>query len=155
MKPEETVDYNIKVAWHAIARLYGQQAAREGLTTGMGFVLLNIDPHEGTPTTKIAPKMGLEARSLTRLLANLEEKGLIYRVPDEHDRRSVRIRLTETGLKRRDEAREVVLQFNKVVQAALDPAELQTFFKVIRQINGMIDQKGIFAAEGSAVPRSS
>lgn len=144
MKPEESVDYNIKVAWHAISRMYGQQASREGLTTGMGFVLLNIDPQEGTATTKIAPKMGLESRSLTRLLANLEEKGLIYRVPDEYDRRSVRIRLTELGMKRREEARQVVLRFNEVVQAAIDPQELQIFFKVIRQINGMVDQKGIF-----------
>ena len=148
MKAEETVDYNIKVAWHAIARLYGQQAARADLTTSIGFVLLNIDPQEGTPTTKIAPKMGLEARSLTRLLKSMEEKGLIYRVPDEQDRRSVRIRLTELGLVRRDEARQTVRHFNQVVQQAIDPGELQTFFKVIRQINGMIEQKAIFPAEG-------
>ena len=43
MKPEETVDYNIKVAWHAISRMYNTQAAQNDITTSIGFVLLNID----------------------------------------------------------------------------------------------------------------
>ena len=59
MKPEETVDYNIKVAWHAISRMYNTQAARYDITTSIGFVLLNIDQELGTPATKIAPLLGL------------------------------------------------------------------------------------------------
>ena len=55
MKPEETVDYNIKVAWHAISRMYNTQAAQNDITTSIGFVLLNIDQERGTPATKIAP----------------------------------------------------------------------------------------------------
>ncbi len=58
MKPEETVDYNIKVAWHAISRMYNTQAAQNDITTSIGFVLLNIDQEKGTPATKIAPPAG-------------------------------------------------------------------------------------------------
>jgi MarR family transcriptional regulator, organic hydroperoxide resistance regulator len=144
MKPEETVDYNIKVAWHAISRMYGQQAAHIDITTSIGFVLLNIDPTIGTPTTKIAPLLGLEARSLTRLLKSMESKGLIYRVPDEVDRRSVRIRLTDLGLERREISRQTVRQFNHVVQRAIAPADLQTFFNVTRLITELVERKEIF-----------
>jgi MarR family transcriptional regulator, organic hydroperoxide resistance regulator len=75
MKREETVDYHIKSAWHAISRMYNQQAVQEDFTTAIGFVLININSKEGTPATKIAPLMGLEARSLTRMLKSMEEKG--------------------------------------------------------------------------------
>ena len=85
MKREETVDFQIKAAWHAIARMYNQQALKYGGTMSIGFALLNIHTEEGTPATKIAPLMGLEARSLTRLLNSMEEKGLIYRVTDKFD----------------------------------------------------------------------
>jgi DNA-binding MarR family transcriptional regulator len=78
MTPEETVDYNIKVAWHAISRMYNTQAAKHDITTSIGFVLLNIDQENGTPATKIAPLLGLETRSLTRILRSMEERGLIY-----------------------------------------------------------------------------
>ncbi|MBT1703124.1 MarR family winged helix-turn-helix transcriptional regulator, partial [Chryseosolibacter indicus] len=91
MRREETVDYHIKAAWHAIARMYNQQAIKNDFTMSMGFVLLNINSEEGVPATKIAPLMGLEARSLTRLLKSMEEKGFIYRIGDASDKRLVRI----------------------------------------------------------------
>jgi len=81
LKREETIDFNIKAAWHAIARMYNQQAIKYGGTMSVGFALLNINSEEGTPATKIGPLMGLETRSLTRLLKSMDEKGLIYRGP--------------------------------------------------------------------------
>ena len=144
MKPEDTLDYNIKVAWHAIARMYGQQAARLDITTSIGFVLLNIDPVAGTPTTKIAPQLGLEARSLSRLLKNMEAKGLIDRRPDPTDRRSVRVCLTEMGLARRETSRLSVRHFNHVVQDQLAPDDLIVFFKTIRRITELVEGKDIF-----------
>src|SRR5688572_5717878 len=101
MRKEETVDYHIRSAWHAIARMYNQEAGRHDATMAIGFVLLNIDAEEGTPATKIAPQMGLEPRSLTRILKTLEEKKAIYREVDKTDKRSVRIFLTEEGKKAR------------------------------------------------------
>ena len=77
MKREETIDYHIRSAWHAISRMYNQQAQEYDATMSMGFALLVIDSEVGTPATKIGPMMGLEARSLTRLLKSLEEKKLI------------------------------------------------------------------------------
>ena len=64
MKKKESVDYHIKVCWHAISRMYNQQAAQYDITTSIGFVLINIDPTDGTPATKIAPLMGLSPSKL-------------------------------------------------------------------------------------------
>lgn len=144
MKPEETVDYNVKVCWHAIARMYNLQAAQYGITTSIGFVLLNIHPQEGTPATKIAPKMGLEARSLTRILKSMEEDGLIYKVGDAVDKRSVRIFLTDKGLAKKEVARQTVKTFNQKVRAVIPAEELELFFKVIARINGIIDTKAVY-----------
>ena len=102
MKKEETVDFNIKVAWHAISRMYNQYGQMFDITASTGFVLLNIDVENGTPATKIAPLMGLESRSLTRMLKAMEDKGWIYREKDPDDGRSVRIFLTDKGKEKRD-----------------------------------------------------
>ena len=104
MKKEEYVDYYIKTAWHSLSRLYNQKAQKHGVTTSAAFVLLNISSSEGTPATKIAPAMGLETRSLTRMLKTLEEKGYIYRKKDINDGRSVRIYLTEIGMEKKGKA---------------------------------------------------
>jgi DNA-binding MarR family transcriptional regulator len=144
MKPEETVDYNIKVAWHAISRMYNAQAARYDITTSIGFVLLNIDQELGTPATKIAPLLGLETRSLTRILRSMEEKGLIYKQADTQDKRSVRIFLTDLGLEKKEVSRQTVRHFNQKMRAKIPQSQLDTFFKVASQITSMIEGKTLF-----------
>lgn len=144
MKREETIDFNIKAAWHAIARMYNQQAMKYGGTMSVGFALLNINSEEGTPATKIGPMMGLETRSLTRLLKSMEEKGLIYRETDKNDKRSVRICLTKTGKKNKEKARDTVLRFNEAIREEIPGHKLDVFFEVVQEINKLIERNEIY-----------
>lgn len=139
MKREDTVDFHIKSAWHAISRMYNQKAAQEDFTTSIGFVLININSKEGTPATKIAPMMGLEARSLTRMLKSMEEKGLIYKKPDPIDKRSVRIFLTEEGKRKKEISVKTIKDFNLAVRELVSEEELQSFFQVFDKINQAIE----------------
>lgn len=143
MKREETVDYNIKTAWHAINRMYNQEALKNDITTSIGFVLLNINSHEGTPATKIAPLIGLESRSLVRMLKTMEERGLICRKADPADKRLVRIFLTPQGKEKKDIAYKTVMAFNQYVHDQVPQHELNIFFKVIQQINQIVEEKNI------------
>jgi DNA-binding MarR family transcriptional regulator len=140
MKREETVDYHIKSAWHAISRMYNQQAAEEGFTTAIGFVLININSKEGTPATKIAPLIGLETRSLTRMLKTMEEKGLIFKKADPTDKRSVRIFLTEEGKEKKERSIKTIMEFNEQVREVVSEQELGIFFGVFEKIQTVIDQ---------------
>lgn len=130
MKKEESIDYYIKSSWHSLSRLYNQKAQRHGITTSIAFILLNISTSEGTPATKIAPLMGLESRSLTRALKNLEEKGYIYKEKDAFDKRSVRIFLTEKGKEKKGRAIDTVKTFNQFVRERVPEEKLNTFFQV-------------------------
>ncbi len=113
-------------------------------TMSIGFALLNIHSEEGTPATKIAPLMGLEARSLTRLLKSMDERGLIYREADKTDKRSVRIYLTREGKKNKEKARETVLRFNEAVREQVPVQKLEVFFEVLQEINKMIERNDIY-----------
>ncbi|MDX5479982.1 MAG: MarR family transcriptional regulator [Cyclobacteriaceae bacterium] len=139
MKREDTVDFHIKSAWHAISRMYNQKAAQEDFTTSIGFVLININSKDGTPATKIAPLMGLEARSLTRMLKSMEEKGLIYKKPDPTDKRSVRIFLTEEGKRKKEISVKTIKNFNLAVRELVSEEELKSFFQIFDKINQAIE----------------
>ncbi|MFA7471773.1 MAG: MarR family transcriptional regulator, partial [Spirosomataceae bacterium] len=91
MRKEKTVDFHIKWAWHSISKMYNSVAARFDMTMATCYVLLNIDIEKGTPATKIGPSLGMEPRSMVRMLKTLEERGLIYREVDDNDKRFVRI----------------------------------------------------------------
>lgn len=147
MKREETIDHNIKASWHAISRMYNQQAVKHDITTSMGFVLLNINSEYGTPATKIAPMMGLESRSLTRMLKSMEEKGLIYKKPDPEDKRSVRIFLTAEGVEKKEISRITVLKFNNEVRNRIDKKRLNVFFDVVSEINEIIEHGKVYESK--------
>lgn len=144
MKREETVDYNVKTLWHSISRMYNQFGIPYDITASTGFVLLNINVEEGTPATKIAPLLGMESRSLTRMLKSMEEKGWVYREKDPEDGRSVRIRLTEEGQEKRELSKRAVQEFNKKIRSIVDTEELTVFFEVLRKIYGVASDTSLF-----------
>jgi MarR family transcriptional regulator, organic hydroperoxide resistance regulator len=143
MRPEETIDHPIRWAWHRIARRYNAEASKHGGTMSVGYVLLSIDP-EGTPSTKLGPKMGMEPRSLVRTLQAMEDEGLIKRTPDGSDKRVVRVHLTPKGQKMRDVSRQTVIRFNTAVRAKIPATQLATFHRVMGQINHLLDQDELF-----------
>lgn len=143
MKPEETIDFQIKFAWQYISRFYNDIAAKYNTTWASGNVLLNIDLQNGTPATALGPKMGMEATSLSRILKNLESKGLIVKEPHPTDKRIVIIKLTAEGLEKREEAIQAVKAFNNHIMSKLTPEQLKTFFEVIQIIVNEIESKNI------------
>jgi len=144
LKREETIDYHLKAAWHAIARMYNQQALNYNGTMSIGYALLNIPSEEGAPAMKIGPLMGLEPRSLTRLLNSMEEKKLIYREVDKNDKRSVKVYLTKEGKKMKEKSRETVLRFNEAVREEVPADKLEVFFEVVQTINQIIEKNNIY-----------
>jgi DNA-binding MarR family transcriptional regulator len=134
--------------WQKIIRLYNVEAAKFGGTMSVGYVLLNIDK-EGTPSTKLGPKMGMESRSLTRTLKTMEENGLIRKSHHENDRRLVLIHLTDEGKRYRDTARKVVLQLNAYLRAQIPEDKLNTFFEVAQHMNQILQSPEVFRANTS------
>lgn len=132
------VDFAIRHLWHKISRMYNQKANEYGMTMSIGFILLNIDK-EGTPSTQLGPKMGMEPTSLSRTLKTMEEKGLIRREPGKVDKRKVLIFLTETGLEKRRMTRDFVYEFNNKMMESIPKGKLKTFFEVAQKLDKSVD----------------
>lgn len=138
MSPKETVDFHIRWAWQAISRHYNGRASEFGGTMSIGYALLNID-REGTPSTSLGPKMGMEATSLSRTLKKMEEEGLIRREKDQVDKRKVHLFLTDLGEQMREQSRRTVIDFNNAIREMVSEKELKTFFKVMSGINEVLE----------------
>ena len=143
MKPEETIDFPIRKVWSRISRLYNTEASKYGGTMAIGQILLSIDP-EGTPSTKLGPKMGMESRSLVRTLQAMEEAGLIKRVACKEDKRVVRMHLTAKGKQMRDVSRDTVVKFNQAVQSRFTKQQLDSFRTVMNELDRILEQEQLF-----------
>ena len=144
---EKTIDYILRSTWMSVMKMYNEEAGKKGSTMATGFALISIDPEEGTPSTALGPKMGMEATSLSRTLKGMEEKGLIERKPNPLDGRGVLIHLTPFGKEMRDFSRNVVIRFDEVVNENVPTEELETFKRVAHTILELINSKKIYETD--------
>ena len=141
---DKTIDYILRTTWLAVNKMYNEEAAKFDTTMATGFALLSIDPENGTPSTSLGPKMGMEATSLSRTLKAMEDKGLIVRKPNPEDGRGVLIYLTDFGKEKRNYSKERVLIFNDAIKKNVSEEQLKHFYEVADVINNMISNKKIY-----------
>jgi DNA-binding MarR family transcriptional regulator len=142
MKHRETTDYLLKLVWQTLANKYNQLAAEHGITQSIGYLLMNIDEREGTTVSQVASLLGLKSTSLSRMLSNLEDMGLIYRELNQGDKRSVKIYLTSLGVDKRQAAKNVVRHFNDYLDEHITDTEKQQLAALLKKINQLtIDYK--------------
>jgi MarR family transcriptional regulator, organic hydroperoxide resistance regulator len=134
------IDFEIRQNWHKISRLYNQKAAEHGITISIGFILLIIDK-EGTPSTQLGPRMGMEPTSLSRTLKTMEDKGLIFRVEDKIDKRKMLVFLTEEGILKRKEAKKVIMNFNEKLMMKISKTKLKVFFDVMSRVDQIVEEE--------------
>ncbi len=141
---DKTIDYILRATWQAVARMYNEEASKFDGSMAIGFALLSIDKDDGTPSSYISNRMGMEPTSLTRTLKTLEEKGLITKKKNPDDGRGVLIYLTELGKEKRELSRNTVIQFNNTIKQHISEDKLQHFIEVAETINDLITEKKVF-----------
>lgn len=135
VKHQETIDYFLKLVWQTVANRYNQLVTEFGITQSIGYLLINIDEHEGTTVSQAAALLGLKSTSLSRMLNQLEKMGLIYRESNKEDKRSVKIYLTPLGNEKRLMARALVKQFNNYLNDHIKEADKQHLIETLKKIN--------------------
>lgn len=144
MKREKTIDHALRATWQSVAKAYNEQAQKHDSTMAMAQALLYIDYEQGTPSTALGPSMGMEATSLSRILTNMEDKGLIIREKNPDDGRGMIVKLTELGKEKRELSKASVLQFNNLIKENIAEIKIRHFFEVTDLINKLIADKAIF-----------
>jgi DNA-binding MarR family transcriptional regulator len=137
---DPTIDFFIRQTWHKISRMYNQQAAEHNMTISTGYILLIIDKN-GTPSTQLGPRMGMEPTSLSRTLKTMEDDGFIYRKVDKVDKRKVLIFLTAKGLDQRKISKKVVLDFNNKLLSKIPKNKLKVYFEVMEKIDQIAENE--------------
>jgi DNA-binding MarR family transcriptional regulator len=137
---DQMVIYNLRKGWFHISRLYNEMAAEHDTTVSVAFVLLAINEEEGTPVTRIAPRMGMEPNSLSRVLKSMEEKGFIYRKKDATDKRMAYVCLTDFGKEKREVALRAVFRLERELVNKVDEDKLKAFFEVAEHIPNAIEE---------------
>jgi DNA-binding MarR family transcriptional regulator len=98
--------------------------ARLGLTSTQAGALFCVHDTEGTAIGELAEHLDLAQSAASGLAQRLEHAGLVARAPNPQDGRSVRLVLTRTGRRRRQQAVSIAQAGNAALSVGLSEAEL-------------------------------
>jgi DNA-binding MarR family transcriptional regulator len=87
----------LRFAGRSLHLLQERWAEKHGLSEGRMSVMLHLHRRGPTALGDLADELDTTPRNITGLVDHLERDGLVERVPDAEDRRSVRACLTEAG----------------------------------------------------------
>ncbi|BEP13007.1 MarR family transcriptional regulator [Acidothermaceae bacterium B102] len=125
----------------AIARIYRQlrQDNTEGLTLTQLSTLARVEENEPVRPGQLATLEGISPSTLTRLIASLEELGLIERTTDPADGRVSHLQLTDHGRGALDQirSRRTALLQSRLSQLGPDArASLLAAIPALEQLGG-------------------
>jgi len=114
----------LRIAGRALHHMQERWAEKHGLSEGRLGVLFRLFRCGPTPLGDLAADLDTTPRNITGLVDHLERDGLVERVPDPEDRRSVRARLTEPGRSRIESIWQEGLQHQHEIAGGMNKEEL-------------------------------
>ncbi len=121
-----------RVLAHASATAF----ARHGVHEGQQYILLRLWDEDGLAPGELAKRLGLATPTVTRAAARMEAAGLLRRVPDERDRRLVRLFLTERG---RALEKDIGREIDKLSERALGSLDQSERAALVRYLHSIRD----------------
>jgi DNA-binding MarR family transcriptional regulator len=111
-----------------------------GVTASQGGTILSLPAKKTLSMNELSAVAGVDNSTMTRMVDQLVEKGLVYRQADEKDRRLVRIGLTPAGQKLQKELAGALAGFYAASLEGIPDEERQTIIKSLERLKSAVEQ---------------
>ncbi len=106
-----------------LKKVFDKKLEKYQLTSAMWCVLMAVFENESLTQKELSDILCIETPTVTKIIDNLEKKGLIIRAPYEGDRRAYRIKSTDKAKEIKDDIFNVGNDFMQWVKRDLSPEE--------------------------------
>ena len=128
---------NINVALRSINTIYAAKVSPLGLSVIEGYCLQALYVEDGLHASELSREVGRAATSFTPILDGLEQKNLIKRRTDPHDRRAVHVFLTPSALSLRADVLAIAQQMDAQIREVIAENDLQAFLRVLEMLQSL------------------
>ena len=135
LRVEGIVD-RINGSQRRVRRMLDETLEEHGLSSGEWHVLGRLARSEGgrRPAGDLAKKVDLSSAAMTNRLDRLEKAGLVRRIQDKTDRRSVQVEITTEGRKLWERAVDTQAAKEAIVAEALSPDQQDQLNDLLRRL---------------------
>ena len=141
MALQSCINYLLTVAQHQVFQAFSAGLEPFNITPGQYGVLGCLWERGSCTPKEIAQILQLENSTVSGVLDRMQKRGLIDRVVDPNDRRSVRVVPTEEGLALKDGVLKVIDQLNVQILEGFTQEQWAVLLDCLRQV-GRVDHAG-------------
>ena len=134
LEPERSVGFLIKRCGVLMTQIAERRFESQPISFNQWIILirLTISPHASP--TELSEFMGHDMGALTRLVDELEHKGLVRRERSQHDRRAVEITLTPEGRRLGYAGKRYVVELLNELVEPYSHAEIDLFISLLQRL---------------------
>lgn len=126
---------NLRDLSHVMRSLYEGKGSQKRIL----MILNETDGH--ITQRELTGRLGIRPGSASEVIAKLETAGYIRRTPDETDRRTVEIELTESGRKAAQEALQQRMHRHEEMFSCLTGEEKELLLTLLEKVRGDWEQR--------------
>jgi DNA-binding MarR family transcriptional regulator len=138
--PDEPQDETLAEVFWAVARrlrhLNREVLAPWDVTPSQSRAIVVLARHGTMRLSELAEHLRIVARSATEVVDDLQERGLVERLPDPRDRRATLVRLTERGTEVATAIRATRFAEAESFFSTLTPADRAELNRILRTLRG-------------------
>lgn len=113
-----------------------------------GSILLSLFEEEGLQMGELARRTRLSKQTVTTLIRDMRDKGLVRRIRDADDGRAYRIYLSARARGFREVADEVLAELNRQVEETLSPRDVESLRQSLDRLIHLGRSDGATASGG-------
>jgi DNA-binding MarR family transcriptional regulator len=133
-RAENSVGYQIRATHLTFAKYLRNRLQPHKVTPGQWFFLRALWEEEGLSQRELSRRVGTTEPTTVSALRLLERNGLIDRVRNTQDRRTINIFLTPKGRELKDTLLPGVLELNRIATEGLSREEVQDAFRLLNKM---------------------
>lgn len=141
MELEHTIMQSIvRISHNGRRKLHKQAEGKGHCHRGYGHILDLLSANNGLTQQQIAQTLGIRPQSASEAVTNLEEQGLIQKLPNPQDKRSFLLYITSEGLNRQKQIRQHMQHNACRILAPLSEAEKNTLQALLLKVVAALEE---------------
>ncbi len=133
-------DESLAEAFWAVARTLRHRSKESlapwDITPSQSRAVMTLARHGTVRLSALSEHLRIAPRSVTEVVDGLQERGLVERLPDPHDRRATLVRLTDKGTELATAIRAARVADAEGFFGVLDDADRAELGRILRRLRG-------------------
>jgi MarR family transcriptional regulator, organic hydroperoxide resistance regulator len=132
---DDSVGYQLRVAYVAVRRHFEAAMDRLDLTQKQTGVLWLIDANSGVSQIALANELGMDRASMMAIIDRLQERGLVVRKRSTEDGRRQELYVTAKGRKTLAQAKTAIHEHEKWISGRFSAKDLNALVTGLKRIS--------------------